>query len=331
MEPNLNNHVIGDTSPDRRCQRCLVLGGLGFIGSHLVDALLMAGYDVRCFDRPHVVSVGGSRGSCPNFELFEGDLLCEADIIAAVEDCDVCFHLISTTLPSSSNLDPVFDVESNLLGTLRMLGHAVQAGVRKIVYVSSGGTVYGVPARDVTTETDSTDPICSYGIVKLAIEKYLALFHRLHGLNYTVLRVGNPFGERQRTQASQGAVGVFLGKALRGEAIEIWGDGTIIRDYIYISDVIAALVVAIEYQGTERIFNIGMGYGLSLNQVLDAIERVCGVAISRKYLAARAFDVPRNVLSIERARQLLNWSPQVSFDVGLARFASWLRHHPGAM
>src|SRR4051812_37486832 len=174
-------------------RRCLVLGGLGFIGWHLIDALLAAGHAVRCFDRPHVVPVGEQRPPCPQFELLEGDMLSEADIKAALADCDVCFHLISTTLPSSSNADPVFDVESNLVGTLRVLEHAVRTGVRKIIYVSSGGTVYGVPVKIPLSETDPTDPICSYGIAKLAIEKYLALFQRLHGLEYVVLRISNPF------------------------------------------------------------------------------------------------------------------------------------------
>ena len=153
----------------------------------------------------------------------EGDFTSDSDVASAVIGCDVCFHLISTTLPKSSNLDPVFDIETNLMGTVRLLNQVVKSGVGKVIFLSSGGTVYGPPQEIPIVETHPTNPICSYGITKLAIEKYLELFYQLHGVDYTVLRLSNPFGERQRIESSQGAVAVFLGKALRGEKIEIWG------------------------------------------------------------------------------------------------------------
>lgn len=305
-------------------KRCLVLGGRGFIGSHLVDALLDAGYFVRCFDRLHIVPLGDTHLTNPNFELYEGDFASEADIAEALVDCDICYHLVSTTLPKSSNADPVFDIQSNLIGTIHLLNHAVKSGLQKIIFVSSGGTVYGEPTQVPIFETHSTDPVCSYGITKLAIEKYLSLFHRLHGLDYTVLRLANPFGEGQRTHANQGAVAVFLGKVLRGEPIEIWGDGSVIRDYVYIADVVNALVLCIKKSTEEHIFNIGSGRGYSLNDVLDAIEKVTGRPSVRQYMLGRTFDVPVSVLNIERARKTLGWIPLVDFDCGLERFAAWV-------
>ncbi|HMV63722.1 MAG TPA: NAD-dependent epimerase/dehydratase family protein [Rhodocyclaceae bacterium] len=304
--------------------RCLVIGGRGFIGSHLVDALLDKGYAVRCFDRPHVAPLGDSHLSNPRFELVEGDLVSEADVTEALEGCDFCFHLVSTTLPKSSNADPVFDVESNVLGTVRLLSHAVKSGVKKVVFVSSGGTVYGIPRSVPIREDHPTDPLCSYGITKLAIEKYLGLFRELHGLQCAVLRLANPFGERQRTHASQGAVAVFLGKALRGETIEIWGDGSVVRDYIHIDDVVSALLAALEKTTREHVFNIGSGRGLSLNEVLDTIERVTGQQTQRNYLPGRAFDVPVSQLCIERARAELEWEPVIHFEDGIRRFARWI-------
>lgn len=311
-------------------KRCLVLGGRGFIGSHLVDALLEKGYRVRCFERPHVMSLGDTHLSNPNFELYEGDIVSEVDVAEALEGCDICFHLVSTTLPKSSNADPVFDVESNVLGTVRLLTHAIKTGLKKIVFVSSGGTVYGVPAQLPIPETHPTDPVCSYGITKLTIEKYLGLFHQLHGLDYTVLRIANPFGERQRTHANQGAVAVFLGKVLRGEVIEIWGDGSVVRDYIHIADVVDALLISLDTSSDEHVFNIGAGRGHSLNEVLDAIEKTTGLFAKRQYFPGRSFDVPASVLSISRAHELLDWSPKVDFEQGLNRFAEWLKRNPDA-
>jgi UDP-glucose 4-epimerase len=309
---------------------CLVLGGRGFIGSHLVDALLARGYRVRCFDRPHVMPLGESHLTNPNFELYEGDFVSEADIAEALVGCEVCFHLVSTTLPKSSNADPIFDVESNILGTIRLLSHGVRLGLRKIIFVSSGGTVYGVPAQVPIPETHPTEPVCSYGITKLGIEKYLGLFNYLHGLEYTILRIANPYGERQRTHASQGAVAVFLGKVLRGEPVEIWGDGSVVRDYIHIADVVDALMISLEQSAEEHVFNIGAGHGHNLNEVIIAIERATGRVANRIYLAGRQFDVPVSVLCIARAKELLGWSPNVDFEQGLKRFAAWLAEHPSA-
>ena len=317
----------GSKSTDRVI-RSLVLGGRGFIGTHLIDALLSQGHAVRCFDRPNVVKPSDSHSKHPQFELFEGDFTSEADMSEALKYCDICYHLVSTTLPKSSNANPVFDVESNLIGTIRMLTLALKAGVKKVIFVSSGGTVYGEPTQVPIPETHPTEPVCSYGITKWAIEKYLALFHRLYGLDYTVLRLANPFGEGQRTHASQGAVAVFLGKVLRDEPIEIWGDGSVVRDYIHIADVVQALLASIEPSMQEHVFNIGSGHGHSLNEVLDTIEKVTGRVTRREYLSGRGFDVPLSVLNIDRAKSALGWVPAVSFELGVERFVGWLLENP---
>lgn len=305
-------------------RRALVLGGKGFIGSHLVDALKLNGLLVRSFDRPDVKGVGDLYPTSRGIEHFEGDFGCEADVAKAVQDCDVVFHLVSTTLPKSSNLDPVFDVETNVVASLRMLSHAVRAGVKKVVFASSGGTVYGVPNTVPIKEEHPTEPICSYGIAKLAIEKYLHLYRQLHGLESVVLRLSNPYGERQRTHASQGAIAVFLGKALRGETIEIWGDGSVVRDYIHVSDVVRALLAAMDYNGPHHVFNVGSGRGFSLLEVVTAVESATGIKPVCSHLAARSFDVPINVLSIDRARRALDWNPAVGLQQGISLTAAWL-------
>ena len=307
--------------------RCVVLGGRGFLGSHLVEALHQQGYKVRSFDRAKTVSGPKQTFTETGIDLVEGNFGNDADLAAAVADCEVCFHLISTTLPKSSNSDPVFDIETNLVGTIRLLNHAVRSGLKKLVFVSSGGTVYGRTQALPIDEGHPTNPMSSYGIVKLAIEKYLELYRQLHGLDYSVVRLSNPYGERQRTNASQGAVAVFLGKVLKGEPLEIWGDGSVVRDYIHVSDVVRALVSTAAYEGEDRILNIGSGQGTSLNELIDVIERATDLKVARSYLPARSFDVPASILSNERARRALGWSPEVSLLDGITRTVDWVRVH----
>jgi len=304
-------------------KRFLILGGAGFIGSHLCDALLSAGHSVRLFDRLGVPPYRVFTEQEP-IEWIQGDFSSTADIEKAVDGCQIVFHLVSTTLPKSSNDDPVYDVESNVVGTLRFLDAARHAGVEKIVFVSSGGTVYGVPQLIPISETHPTDPVSSYGIGKLAIEKYLHLYEVLHGMEYCVLRLANPFGERQRVNAAQGAVAVFMNRAIHNQPIEIWGDGSVVRDYIYIANVVDALVKAAFYSGKERLFNIGSGQGKSLNDILAVIEVLLNRPVNRTYLASRSFDVPANVLDIAHAQKHLAWSPQISFETGLTSTFLWL-------
>jgi UDP-glucose 4-epimerase len=177
-----------------------------------------------------------------------------------------------------------------------------------------------------TPESHATNPTCSYGITKLAIEKYLDLYYKLHGLDYSILRVANPYGKGQQSNKGQGAIAVFLHKALQGEEIEIWGDGSIIRDYVYIDDVISALQAAAAYDGAEHVFNIGAGKGLSLNGVLDSIDRLIGHPTARNYVEGRGYDVPSNILSVEKAKQELQWEPAIDFEVGLGYFLNYLKY-----
>jgi len=304
--------------------QAVVVGASGFIGSHLVDGLLAAGYRVKALARhlPGLISsVAQTNPALTLSPLSMGDGLALQE---AVEGSDLVFHLASGSLPQSSNRDPQADVQVNLLGALKVLEAARQAQVKRLVMVSSGGTVYGVPQQVPIPETHPTEPTCSYGICKLAIEKYVALYSQLHGLDGLVLRVANPYGERQRLDATQGVVPVFLGKALRGEPLQIWGDGSTVRDFLHISDVVAALLAAARYEGEERLFNVGSGEGLSLSQLVDLLGAELKRPLAVEYLPARGFDVPTNVLCIERAQRCLGWSPQVPVAEGLHRLCASL-------
>lgn len=304
--------------------KCTIFGGGGFIGSTIADRLLREGHALRIFERPRVEPY---RKFEPHekVEWLTGDLLSTHDVTDAIEGADVVLHLVSTTLPKGSNDDPIYDVQSNLVATLQMLNAMVAHKVPKIVFISSGGTVYGTPEYLPIDERHPSEPLVSYGITKLAIEKYLLMYQKMHGIKAVILRVANPYGERQRVETAQGAVGVFLHRALRLLPIEIWGDGLVRRDYLHVSDVAEAFALAVGYSGENSVFNISSGTGTSLNDLLDLIGKELGMAVERRYLPGRAFDVPVSVLCNARAEKELGWAPMVGLQEGIARTAAWMR------
>jgi UDP-glucose 4-epimerase len=291
----------------------LVLGGNGFIGSHLVDKLLLEGHSVRVFDK----NEEHYRKPLPAVDYHLGEFGNRGLLSNALNGIDIVVHLISTTLPKTSNDDPVFDVQSNVIETLFLLEQCVTNNIKKIIFASSGGTVYGIPQFLPVPEENQTNPICSYGICKLAIEKYLILFKQLHDLDFTIIRPSNPFGSRQNPFGIQGAIPVFLGKILRNEPIQIWGTGDIVRDFIYVEDLVDALYRSIIYNTTSHIFNIGSGKGHSLNDLLTIMRKVTWRDLSVTYTNSRTYDVPEIYLDITRAIKELYWEPRTSLVQGI--------------
>ena len=244
-----------------------------------------------------------------------------------MKDVDVVFHLISTTLPATSNLDIQLDLTSNVLPTYQMLEIARTCGIRKVIYISSGGVIYGIPQRVPIHEDHPTNPICAYGIHKLAVEKYLHLFHYLWKLDYGVLRISNPYGIDQPINRPQGVIASFLHKVLNGEPLEVWGDGTVVRDYIHINDVIDACLLMIGHQGPSRVFNIGTGHGHSLLDLIKIIKRLTDEPVAVEFRKSRPVDVPVNVLDISRAGAELNWRPTTEISVGIRRMLDQSARH----
>jgi UDP-glucose 4-epimerase len=256
---------------------------------------------------------------------MEGDLGNHGLIREAVSEIDIVYHFVSTTLPKTSNDDPIYDVRSNLLDTIQLLESCVEARVNKVVFASSGGTVYGPPETLPVVEDHPTRPMSSYGIVKLAIEKYLELFYRLYDLDYTALRISNPYGPYQNPDGMQGAVSVFLYRLYTGRPITVWGNGEVVRDYLYIADLIDALELAAKTQTRQKVMNIGSGEGVSLNYLLECISVVTGKTPTLEYLSTRLVDVPANVLDIGRARAELGWIPEVRLAEGVNRTWNWIQ------
>ena len=303
---------------------CLVLGGSGFLGSHITDALVERGHTVRIFDRHPPTDTGKWRPRYP-VDFVLGDFVSGEGLDKALNRVEWVFHYACTTLPATSNADPIYDINSNLVGTVRLLEKAVQCGVRKVIFPSTGGTIYGCPKQLPIPESHPTEPICSHGITKLAVEKYLALFHHLYGMDYLVLRYANPYGERQNPLGLQGAVSVFLGRIARNQPITIWGDGSAVRDYIYVEDAVEVTLMALEAACDKRIFNVGSGRGTSLNELVTVIGQVTGRNDLIEYAPPRPSDVPINVLDVSLIRRVTGWQPQVSLQEGVALTWEWAR------
>ena len=304
---------------------CLVLGGAGFIGKHLCKTLVGAGHRVCAFDLP-------PKGPAPNWPAIEGvqwipgDFTKPGSMNGLFEGVDLVFHLIGATLPATSNEDILYDLQGNVAATLGILDAIVrQDRLPRVIFLSSGGTVYGVPKTIPIHEDHPTDPICAYGVSKLAIEKYLGLYHHLHGLDYCILRLSNLYGDQQSLTRGQGVVPIFLFKALNGVPLELWGDGSVVRDYLYIGDLCEALLAIVEYRGSERIFNIGSGQGHSLNHLIEMIRRILGDVVECVHLPGRVYDVPQNILNPGRADRELDWRAKTPLDEGIASLLPWLK------
>lgn len=303
--------------------KALVLGGNGFIGSHLVDRLLSEGYEVRVFDR----NPERYRKPLGNVEYYIQDFGNRTALATALNNIDIVFHLISTTTPKTSNDDPEFDVTSNLVETISLLKLCVEEKVRKVVYLSSGGAVYGIPLLLPIAEDGPKNPQSSYGITKLAVENYIELFHRLYGLDYVIIRPSNPYGERQNPNAGQGVIAVFLGKIARGQSVDIWGDGHVIKDYIYIEDLVNGIFRAAFKNTENRIFNFGSGMGVSINGILEVIKELTNAPISLNYNSLKKFDVPNIYLDISRACTELSWKPKTTIKEGIALTWEFIKQH----
>ncbi|MDO5622710.1 MAG: NAD-dependent epimerase/dehydratase family protein [Paracoccus sp. (in: a-proteobacteria)] len=288
----------------------LVTGGGGFIGQALLPQLVQDGWQVRNLDFvPSAFqheAVTHWQGSFTNSDLLHESL----------SGVDCILHLASTHFPQEANVHPDADATSGVLGVIAMARMAQDRGVGRIVFASSGGTVYGVPETVPIPETHPTRPITAYGISKLSAEHYLRFFD-LGQVSTLSLRIANPYGPGQNIRKAQGALTTFCHHAAKGLPIEIWGDGLVERDFVHVEDVARALAMAAraDVHGTE--INIGSGHGLSLNRLLDLI-RANGFEPDVTYRPARSFDVPRSVLSIKRARALLGWTPEIEVKAGIA-------------
>lgn len=286
--------------------------GSGFIGQNFIRLALRLGYRLRVLDHK----------GCPaefqgRLEWIKGDLSDTEASRKALHSSDVVFHFISSTVPGDT-ADEGEELIQNVVQTLHLLQLCLSEKVSRVVFISSA-SVYGAQAVLPIPETAMTYPISSHGIHKLTIEKYLQLYKHRYGLDCKIMRLSNPYGPGQSIKGRQGLVAIAIGKILAGEAIPIRGDGSSIRDFIYIDDVCEALRLLGETETQESIFNIGSGLGYSLNQLIGTIERITGKPLAINYIANRFGDIPASVMDISKAKHILGNEVKFSLEQGLAR------------
>jgi len=304
-------------------KKCIIFGGHGFIGSHLAERLVEKGYSVTVFDR-FKAGPGNMSGIEDKIEVISGDFLNKDDVNRALEGMDLLFHYISTTNPATSIGDPIYDIESNIVGSVRLFQTAVEAGIQKVIFSSSGGTIYGKTYDYPISESTPPNPVNPYAISKLAIEKYLHYFQESSGLEYLILRYSNPYGERQNPYAKQGVIPIFLNKIKNNERPVIYGDGSAIRDYIYIKDAIDATIAVLESKAHERVFNIGSGQETSLSQLIEIMSEVTGKKCIPEYKDNSGIYLAKFVLDISRVTHETGWVPTTSLNRGISKTWEWI-------
>ncbi len=303
--------------------RALVTGGAGFIGSNVADGLSEKGAEVFIVDN---LSTGKKENLSGKAEFFNVDIT-DKDALKKVFEFvkpEIVFHLAAQIDVRKSVAKPAFDASINVIGAINMFELSVEYGVKRVVFSSTGGAIYGEPEKLPATEETEVAPLAPYGVSKYCGEQYLNYFKRLFGIERIILRYANVYGPRQDPLGEAGVVAIFTGKILRGENPVIFGDGEQTRDYVYVKDVVRANILAID--GKEGTYNIGTGIETSVNELVKMFEKAIGKKITPEYAPPRKGEVQRISLSFEKAKKELGFEPEYSLEKGLRETIAWYRN-----
>jgi len=302
--------------------KALVTGGAGFIGSHVADALLKKGLKVEIIDNLST----GKRENLPTGATFHQLDIRDKEVhrIFAAGCFDVVFHLAAQMDVRKSVADPIFDAEANIIGGINLLQACKNHGVRKVIFSSTGGAIYGEQIAFPADEEHPLNPCSPYGISKLAFEKYLAFYKMEFGLDFIALRYANIYGPRQRGDGEAGVVSIFFDKLLTDGQAVIYGDGRQTRDFTYVADVVSANLAALEYDGCGA-FNVGTGHETDINTLFDLIKEISGSKQPRIYRPARPGEQKRSVIDYQKIKKCMGWHPRYDLRKGLEETAVYFR------
>ncbi len=305
--------------------KVLVSGGAGFIASHVVDALIEAGHQVVVIDD---LSTGKEENLNPRATFYNLDIRSErvTEIFAAEKPEMVNHHAAQMDVRRAVK-EPAFDASVNVLGALNLLENARRFGIQKFVFASTGGAVYGQPDKLPVDESQPVAPLSPYGLTKFTFEQYLALYRRLYGLSFTVLRYPNVYGRRQDPHGEAGVVAIFTGQLLRGETPTIFGDGSKTRDYLHVSDVVAGNLLVLDFLKRDQgeVFNLGWGEEVSDRRIFDTVCQAVGVRMEPRFAPFRPGEIQRISLDAAKISKRLGWQPRVGLEEGVAEVVHWHR------
>lgn len=304
-----------------------ILGAAGFIGTNLlIELAKKPENNITAIDKNLTYFSHLKKLELANVLFKESPFLVDSDYDSLVSDSDIVYHLISTTVPTTSNQHISQELQSNIILSSNLFEACVRKKVKKVVFISSGGTVYGKEHNCPLNEDTPTNPITAYGVQKITIEKLLYLYKYMYNLDYRIIRLANPYGPYQRPNGILGAVTTFIYKALMGESIDIYGDGSVVRDFIFIDDVIRALQKIVNGEEMYRTYNLGCGYGTSIKQVVNCIQKTLNIDLKINYKEARKVDVPVNYLDIHRYETAFGSLNPTSLEDGILQTANFMRN-----
>jgi UDP-glucose 4-epimerase len=298
--------------------KIIITGGAGFIGSHLADKLIEQGEQIVIVDNLYS---GRLSYINPKAKFYLADIRDEViDKIFEIEKPDIVYHLAAQMSVPFSVENPIFDMDINIRGLLNILQASVKHEVKKFVFSSSGGAIYGESEEYPTTENTQPEPFSPYAIAKYTSEHYLSFYKKQHGLDYVVTRFANVYGPRQVSAHESGVVTIFVQHVLSGKPVKIYSyphqTGGMYRDYVYVADVVSALAKAKDYQGTD-IFNVGTGVPSSTLELFDMVKEISGLSVEHSFGPPRQGDLTRNCLNIDKSKSILGWSPEYDLRKGL--------------
>ncbi|MFA5871106.1 MAG: NAD-dependent epimerase/dehydratase family protein [Parcubacteria group bacterium] len=303
----------------------LILGADGFLGSNLALSLAKEErFNLRAFDLFKNGLSNNLESIRNDIKLIQGNFLNKEDLKTSLNGIDYVFHFISLTTPSSSSDDPFIEIDTNIRSTLELLDECVKAGIKRIIFASTGGAIYGDQAKSIYSERDVTNPISPYAISKLAIEKYLEYYRIRHGLSYLILRYSNPYGPHQNLVGSQGIIPIFLNQIFEGRPVTIFGDGENIRDYIFVDDIIDITKKIFKKKTEHNLYNIGNGKGITINMLLDAMRDITGKKIKIKWQPKREIDIRKIVLDTKRIKMEMGDFKLTSLGEGIKKTWEWI-------
>jgi UDP-glucose 4-epimerase len=301
--------------------KVLVTGGAGFIGSHVVDAYLDSGYEVVVVDD---LSTGRLSNLNPAATFYEMDIRSpQLSEVFEREQPDYVNHHAAQMDVRRSVADPLFDAEVNIQGSINLFECARKYGVKNLVYISSGGAVYGEPEYLPCDEDHPVKPICQYGASKHTVEHYLYIYQKLYGLNYVILRYANVYGPRQDPLGEAGVVAIFTGRMLSGKQVVINGDGRQERDFVYVADCARANLLALQDSNLNQAFNLGSGQGTSINQIFALLKDITQFPRAEVHGPAKLGETRRIFLDASRAKRELNWAPEIGLKEGLEKTVAY--------